>query len=360
VKGELALLFSIYPNVNNRQIYGWRSDLKIQGLPNILRERGYNTLWISGFRATYGKKKKFLSRHGVNEFYDGSDLPEDVPKLGWGLPDVYMFEYAADILDRQTTPFFAEITTVSNHWPCTQKFPTIPETPVLYKRADQYSMYTRGIYYTDHAVGHFMDIMRTKSYFDNTIFVFTSDHGIFVFPKNANMKTVNKQEAYFRAPMIFYAPKLIKPDVLDIVASHVDFTPTILHMLGIRAKNGFVGRSMLAPVNELPRYALMMHVKQWNLRVNNHYVYDVGREIFYEHFPTTNRGQVAPEDNHVFLICNEDLMWIKNPDLLRYGPENEREQYYDWGDELVKHNTYFLKHNSFSDIPLTESHSNGN
>jgi len=342
VRGEMALLCSFYPNLSGGPIYTNWPSVRMSSLPAILKTRGYKTLWISSFPSRYANKEGFLSTHGIDEFHEGTPLHGTAPQLGWGPTDDAMFEYAAEILDRQQQPFFAEITTLLNHWPFDWPYPTSAETPKVSSDAE-YTGYTRGIYYTDRALGKFVERMRSRPYFDNTIFIFTGDHGAWYFPPEKNLKTFQKTEAYFRSPMVFYAPALIEPLVSHAVGSQVDFAPTMLHLLGIRQRNAFVGRSLLEEGGPR-RYALMAHTHRWNLRVGNRYVYDTGLEFFKEHFPIPPKGyQFDQSDHHVLLESDADLLEIDDPKQVRYGPESQRIEWIQWAEDLLLMNRYLLE-----------------
>ena len=317
VRAELSLLCSFYPNFTGTPIYMKRPKLRLSSLPGILQEDGYRTLWISGFEASYANKDGFLKQHGIEELYDGSDLdPDSTEKIGWGYSDKAIFSYAEAILDKQQEPFFAEIMTLSNHWPFDFSYSEKPKT--LPKTADKkYSNYCRGIYYTDWAMGEFMKRMHKKPYFNNTLFIITADHGIWYFPPEEKLTTVEKQEAYFRMPLLFYAPAVLKPEISDIVTSQIDVAPTVLDLLGIQRKNAFLGRSMLDEHDGhsgRERFALMQHVMKWSYRKGNEYIYSSGAEAFVEHYPPPPKGTAMKRSD-------EHLIFTLQGDLLRRGEE---------------------------------------
>lgn len=137
-------------------------------------------------------------------------------------------------------------------------------------------------------------------------------------------------------PFLLYAPSLIEPGVIDVVGSQVDFAPTMLHLLGIRARNAFVGRSLLAPPGELERYALMSHVRQWHLRIGDRYVFDVGREFFEEHIPLPPEGTTLDTTpRHVSLVTTADLLRVRDPQTIRFGEDAETARDVRWAEKLV-------------------------
>jgi phosphoglycerol transferase MdoB-like AlkP superfamily enzyme len=351
-RGELALLCSFYPNPTDAVTYRIKPEVKMSSLPGILTQRGYATLWISGFRKEYQNKYGFLSKHGVNEFHDQKGMPPDTPRIGWGPSDEEIFKYAESILDRQAEPFFAEITTLSNHWDFQSDYPTASQTP-KFIGSKEYVGYTRGVYYTDWAVGRFMERMRAKPYFENTIFVFVSDHSIWLFPSDPELESVQKQEAYFRMPLIIYAPELIEPAVVEAVGSQVDFAPTMLHLLGVRERNAFVGRSLLAEESESERYALMHLVRLWNLRVGNRYIYDVGVDNIRPGYPHHTLMGSGYEKNttHAYFETDADLLRVWDPDSVTFGPNDERIRHEEWVEDLIGFNKFFIREDRLFDWP---------
>ena len=95
--------------------------------------------------------------------------------------------------------------------------------------------------YTDHIIGEFITKNETKIWFDNTIFVFISDHGINEFngmyedPRNAHI------------PFIIYSPNLItKPTIINKINSQEDLVPTILHLIGYPKTFDLMGSNILS------------------------------------------------------------------------------------------------------------------
>ncbi len=288
VRGELASLCSYYPNLSGGPIYSRYHKTEMICLPEILGSFGYQTMWISSYKKTYNKKSRFLRRHGVDEIYDIKDMPPGYQKIGWGPADENLFESAATRLDAATEPFFAEIMTLSNHHPFHWDYPSNATAP-RGGHSEPYENFMRGIFYTDYAIGKFFESVRDSEWFARTIFVIVGDHGIWLFPEDSAKGPVEKQEAYFRVPMVIYAPDLLEAQVFEQVASQVDIAPTVMDIIGARAPNTFVGQSLLAP-SGTPPFAVMLHDRQWNIRRGNEYCYDVGEQCFYEHIPRCPKG----------------------------------------------------------------------
>jgi len=85
----------------------------------------------------------------------------------------------------------------------------------------------------DDNVGRLIDFIRTEGLLDNTIVVFTSDHGDLRAEHHRHNKGV-PLEASAKIPFIISFPqKLTKGAVVENAFSTVDFAPTILEIMGV-------------------------------------------------------------------------------------------------------------------------------
>jgi arylsulfatase A-like enzyme len=81
---------------------------------------------------------------------------------------------------------------------------------------------------------------------DNTIVIFTSDHGehFGMRPGGASKRAAYDESA--RVPLIFWAPRLLsKKKVRQELVSNVDLMPTILELAGIDCPKGLHGSSLV-------------------------------------------------------------------------------------------------------------------
>ena len=86
----------------------------------------------------------------------------------------------------------------------------------------------------DDNVGRLIDFLRTEGLLENTIVVFTSDHGDLRGEHHRHNKGV-PLEASAKIPFIISFPqKIVKGAVVENAISTVDFSPTILELLGAK------------------------------------------------------------------------------------------------------------------------------
>lgn len=257
VRGEFSTLCSIYPNPFGVPTYVINPSLHVISLPEILQKAGYNTLWFSAYTADFHNKRAFLRRHGINEIIDRDVLPE--PRevaIGWGMNDKEMFRHVWEIIKDANEPFFAQITTLSNHHFKGRKYPTDRKAPMI-DASSEYQTYVRGIYYTDYAVSHFITSLLQSELRKNTILIATSDHGLWIFPNHIS-DPIQKQEIFFRAPLCIWGPTdIVAPGIDHTLGSQVDIAPTVLDMLKIYHVNTFLGQSLVNnSISQKKRYVV--------------------------------------------------------------------------------------------------------
>nr|HPO25773.1 LTA synthase family protein [Arenimonas sp.] len=178
---------------------------------------------------------------------DRTDFPKDsiVFENVWGVADESLYANALIAMNRKAAegkPFFAQIMTTSNHRPY-----TYPDG-----RIDIPSPGGRhgAVKYTDWAIHNFLEEAKKKPWFDDTLFVIVADHNASVAGK------ISLPPNKYIIPALFYAPKMLPPQKIELMSSQIDLPPTILAMLGIKTKGVFFGQNLLGD-NPEPRAYLV-------------------------------------------------------------------------------------------------------
>ncbi len=106
--------------------------------------------------------------------------------------------------------------------------------------------YAANVTFADRCVGRLLDDVRRLGLMDNTVIVFTSDHGTHLGEMGCVMKQAKCcNSAVTRVPMIIRHPdSRYHGKRIDEIVGHVDFTPTFLSMLGVETNLTFDGGSM--------------------------------------------------------------------------------------------------------------------
>lgn len=201
-----------------------------QGLPNILQEQGYKTMFFMTHEAQYDNMNAFLTENGIEEIYSQENYPKEMRKNSFGVADDFLFNYAVNKFDEaQTTkPFFATLLTVSNHPPyiVPEKFKNTNSDP-------QYQI----VAFADDAIRQFFTEAEKQAWYKNTIFVLLGDHG-----KIVGTQTYDMPLSLNHIPLIIYSPAFDDaPKTFTELGGQVDIFPTIMGLLNRSYENNTFG-----------------------------------------------------------------------------------------------------------------------
>lgn len=308
VKSEYAINCSALDYFSGSPISSRQGKIQRTCLPNILATKGYETFWFHGNDKEFYTREPFLTQIGINNIYDQLAIIEDGgpdAELGWGLPDEDLFQYSLDKLEQHERPFYAEILTLSNHAPFNFDWGIdIPES-VSYSDNEFHNNYRQGIYYTDYAVGIFLDRFFSSDLAKNTHLIITGDHGVWAFADEDNESTISKDERFFRVPLYLYSPeKQIKPT--NYAISHLDIAPTILDLLDLSHSNAFMGHSLSKPDADIleGRIIYNFYDRMYSFRVNNRSCVSVRACFRGEQCPKM-KANIRADLNPASMMCSD-------------------------------------------------------
>jgi len=169
----------------------------------------------------------------------------------------WLTEKTIDFIKRpRRNPFCYMVSIPDPHTPFTVREPydtmfnpedmTFPENvpadlrPKLAPKKAQYCGMVKCI---DDNVGRIIDCLKKEGIYDNTIVVFTTDHGEYMGEHGLMGKSMSYETA-IRIPMIIRFPGRIPAGKrIDNVASTVDFQPTILNLMDVETSGREQGRN---------------------------------------------------------------------------------------------------------------------
>ncbi len=286
-------------------------------LPGLLRERGYETLWVYGGRALFDGMGSYLTDNGVDEIFEQKDYPEGTFTTAWGASDQAIFDEALikmDGFESAGKPFYTLILSVSNHRPYTFPDGPIRPDPKLKRRENV-------VRYADWALGRFIEQAKTHAFYDHTLFVLMGDHGARVY--GAEEIPLPSYEV----PILFLGPGIVPAgERLDTLASSLDIAPTILGLLGMSYESRFFGHDVFRISPERGR-ALMTH--------NNEIALMRGGRI----------AVLGLQGRTSLYSVGADNQFVPIPQPDREGHEliEDAIAYYDGADELYRNGGYLLQ-----------------
>jgi len=215
-----------------------RTPFPFISLADILSRYNYESIFAYGGDIEFDNVKNFLTNVGYSRFYGQEELQEDEQLSQWGIADHKMFDKLTEEIKSFSRPFNLSIMTLSNHEP----FEVPDDRFVLNKEKSLEAKKLNTFYYTDWAIGQFINSLKQQSLFDSTIFVFTADH----CPHQSAEYPIDPK--MFRIPLLIYAPNIIGDSAIriDKTASQVDITPTIINILNLNTELYCWGRNILS------------------------------------------------------------------------------------------------------------------
>ena len=103
--------------------------------------------------------------------------------------------------------------------------------------------YLATVHRIDEAFGRMMDALRSLNMLDNTVVLFTSDHGEHFMTRNSTNK-MSPHESSIRIPMVFHGPGFEGGMILQNPVSLIDILPTLLDAADIPIPQEAAGRSV--------------------------------------------------------------------------------------------------------------------
>lgn len=220
----MAAVFSGFPAQPRTSII--TQPTKYVRLPCIskeLKKIGYHTSFMFGGQLSYGNIRSYMYFNEFDKIIEGEDFNIAAEEGKLGYHDEFLFDRQLQELKSMQQPFFSAMFTLSTHGP--YDFPMKRDLNIGDKEED----YVNSIYYADSCIGDFIRKAKREPWFDNTLFVFVSDHS-----HNSPYNHPFNDPAYRRIPMLFYGNVIDTAFVTEraIVAAQTDLAATLLAQLG--------------------------------------------------------------------------------------------------------------------------------
>jgi len=219
---------------------GWALPDDAETLPKVLRRAGYET-WLWGFQHENEERPEALGYDHDPIDYQRGDVPKILAR--------HVTPLVCDWLRaRPAGPWFASVGFFETHIPFGKRpvpadepdriepLPYLPDSPGLRQDVAELQGDVREM---DHHVGRILETLDEAELSENTILLFTTDHGI-AFPRaKCSLYDPGVNTALLmRWPGVFAANRVVG-DLL----SNIDLLPTLAELAGAAVPDGVSGRS---------------------------------------------------------------------------------------------------------------------
>jgi len=261
-----STLFGIYPDLDPISLQERNPLYPLIGIQNLLKQRGYRTLYHKGGSLFFLNAVKYLSHHGFDELAGDEEIMAALKKdsrTSWGVHDTQLFAYSfrrLKQLDQEKTPAFMMLCTISNHhpWQVPERF----QAPSFNVESSLLSRYLQTVYYTDFAIGGFIDQLKKSGLARRTIVLITADNAQPMGEHEGNYMPLKEgyQENQWIPLIIGAEGRIPEPKSIDTLASQVDLFPTIMDMLSLKGVNHSVGTTLMRNAPERHIFCVNTHI----------------------------------------------------------------------------------------------------
>lgn len=244
---EFVVNTSLYipPNGAASQVYG---DKELPSLPKLLKTNGYTTATFHTNKVNFWNRDELYEALGFEYYYDKEFFGEE-DLIFFGASDEVLYDKTIGKLiemDQAGKPFYANILSMSAHNPY-----TIPEEKFHMTLPNRYEDTMIGDYilsqnYADYALGLFIDDLKEKGIWENSLIVLYADHlGLPMYMLNEDEHSLLKEILGYdysytdmiNVPFLINSPDLTYGRVFEQIGGQVDILPTLANLAGISLKN---------------------------------------------------------------------------------------------------------------------------
>lgn len=239
INGIPAIIASMPCFLEDQYLNSVYSSNKLNTLPNLLKDKGYTSVFYHGGTNGTMNFNSFAQLAGYDKYYGRTEYNNENDYDGqWGIWDEPFLKKTATDISSLKQPFFTSIFTLSSHNPY--------KVPKQYKGKFPKGNYeiTESIGYADYSLKQFFIEARQQKWFNNTLFVITPDHT--AISDDAFYSNILGQ---YSIPILFYKSG-ITPKVEEHVVQQIDILPTVLDYLNYDKPYYSFGKSMLRECNQ--------------------------------------------------------------------------------------------------------------
>ncbi len=212
------------------------SNQPIESVVSITNNLGYNTSFFHGASNGSMGFLGFSKTLGFDNYYGKDEYNNDIDFDGyWGIWDEPFLQFTKKILDKKSEPFLSTVFTVTSHDPY-----IIPKKYEGFFDKGFVPMH-QVVGYTDFALKKFFNEAENEPWFDNTIFIFTADHG-----NQTHYPYYEKIINRFANPLMIYWPKKKLKGVSSVLGQHMDIFPTVADLIGYDKPFRSWGKSLVS------------------------------------------------------------------------------------------------------------------
>ena len=242
---EHSFISSIYPSENGEAFSKYYSNTYDDVFKNY-KKAGYTNVYAHGNYDTFWNRKNVFSKYAVDKVYFIHDFADTSERIRTYLSDELLYRQIFDMIPETDGPVLVDLVAASSHKPFELKGIQNKELKVSID-VGEYTGTALGNYlesanYADYAFGIFLEEMKARGFYDNSvIFVYGDHYGMTMYDENFIKYLGEDPVNYNNARMQFEFSNVVCgmriPGVqnvqIDYPVSKVDIKPTLMQISGL-------------------------------------------------------------------------------------------------------------------------------
>ncbi|WLD92984.1 LTA synthase family protein [Alkalihalobacillus sp. AL-G] len=240
---EFIVNTSLYP-IGNKPTSKIYPNKRYPSMPRLLSKQGYVSATFHADEVEYWNRDRLYPALGFQEYYD-IKYYGDKDTVGFGPSDEYFYKKTVPILEDyqdKKQRFYAHVLSLTSHTPF--ELPKEKQLITLPKKFDDTltGNYIISAHYADHALGLFIEDLKDKGIWEDSIIGIYGDHsGVHgQLLKNEDVKLMKQVLGHgysivdrFNIPFIVNIPGENTGFEVDKLGGQLDIMPTLLNLMGV-------------------------------------------------------------------------------------------------------------------------------
>jgi phosphoglycerol transferase MdoB-like AlkP superfamily enzyme len=229
---------------------------KLNSIGGILKNKAYSSGFFHGGNNGTMGFDNFALITGFDKYYGRNEYGNGDYDGNWGVFDEPFYYFFADNLNKMKEPFVCSFFSLSSHHPYSlpshlhNKFHT-GTLPIH-----------ESIRYADYAMGKFFEKVKNERWYNNTLFIITSDH------TGPSEKPYYQTKAgIFKIPLLYYYPGGELKGTRSEVTQQTDIVPSVLDFINYDLPFVAFGNSVFN--SDEPRFAMNYTGEVYQIFDNN-------------------------------------------------------------------------------------------
>jgi lipoteichoic acid synthase len=231
---------SLYPASEGAVYFRYPTNT-YYSLPKILKEQGYDSYAFHAYTPSFWNRTEMYKSIGFDTFinYNDYEIDEFAGWGGWALSDRSFLRQSLDKINNDR-PFYGFFITLSSHHPFDYFDENSDFDPGKYK-GTYLGNYFSAINYVDECIGGFIQNLKDRGMYDNTLLVIFGDHS--ALPRaqaDQLMEFMNVEDTEFewsklqKVPLIIHSSDIPGGETVSKTGGQIDIMPTIANLMGFK------------------------------------------------------------------------------------------------------------------------------